>query len=236
MYRILWLTFLALRFATVAGAQGVRFQILVGGGMNGVISRSGPVNYNTLLLPRLSAGARIPLTDNVALLTGADFQQKGFRSQETRLDTSVRTSTAANATLRYSQVNIPLQVAVRLMQNKNLDIQLNAGMSYGFMISATAAWSNSTYYPSGDRDDYGGQAKPRISLLPDASRLPAANLKSYGALYLFNPAFAGGLTLQARKHLLLQLYGEYNLYDAASVSYVPRINLYSLGACIGYRF
>ncbi len=207
--------------------------------MNGVVAQEGATNYSSILLPRIGLELRVPLTERVALLTGADLQQKGFKSQRTRFDTSGLGSavrTAANATVCYSQINIPLQVSVRMLRKEWFDLELSGGMSYGFMLAATAVWDYSTYYPNGARDDYGSRNKLRISLLPYSNRLSPPNPNSYGALFLFNPAFAGSVTLKAREKLLLQLYGEYNLYDAASLSYDLPINLYSLGACVGYRF
>jgi len=236
MHRFFWLSFSAILGASTMRAQGLRFQVLAGAGMNGAIAQSGPTNYHAIVLPRICAGVRVPLTEKVALLSGVDLLQKGFRSQRTRFDTSVRTKTAMNSTSRYSQLNIPLQVSVCLLRRDRFALEINGGMSYGFMIAARSAWSYSTYYPGGNRDDYGSEVEPGISLLPYDNRLATSSTANYGALYLFNPAFTGSVTLQLRRHLLLQLYGEYNLYDAASVSYDAPVNLYSAGACLGYRF
>lgn len=217
-----------------AAGQRPSLQLLAGMGINGVRSQPSSVRYSTLVLPRLSAGLRIPLTRRVAILTGADLQQKGFRSSQHVDEDEPGDYMVIDGTLRYSQLHIPLQVSIDVLpRGRSFGLELAAGMSYGFMMNARgrSQWNHYRKDRFVRSDEY--RTEPRIALLPYDNRITVSP-GVYGALYIFNPALAASLTLRAKDRFLLQAYAEYNLYDASSVS-VTRLNLYTVGLALGYR-
>ncbi len=227
---------LATSFAMPASAQRLEFQLLGGAGMNGTYERGvASSELRSLILPRVSAGLRIRLTPHVALLSGVTVQQKGFGRTNRLYDTTDGSTTTFNSSSRYTQLHIPLQISVTLRERGNWGIELNAGMSYGFMLAAVSDWQVDVLRQNGRTSRYDSRVRPRIALMPYDSRLAISNPLNYGALSLFNPAFDISATLVFRKRFLLQPYFEYNLYETGVRNGPGQANLYSAGLAIGVR-
>lgn len=226
----------ALLLALPAAAQRLSVRMVGGITLNGVTyDKTDKIRHGTAFAPRLSAGLHIPLTKRVAILTGGDFTYKGYHTVTSYTEPDRVSEFIENAATRYTQVQLPLQVSVCVLQKSAVRLEAAAGLSYGFMLKARTYRDGKLYRDGQLINSYEKEQVHSIALLPRDNRFGTAASSKPDELKRFNPAACASLTLCLGPRLLIQAHGEYNLYDTRNYTRGGSAHLYSMTLGFGIR-
>lgn len=199
--------------AQLAEAQHAWHEITGGLGLSYATKERSSSSYTVRVLPTVGLTSFIPFSERIALKTGAIYQYKGISSsgRGTNRD-SAEFSYTTQSTSSYHFINIPLQLAVNIGNNKQGFWRVAGGMSYGFLVAARKQLDFQTY-----KDNHlirtnslrwkpiiGSEQSGNTEGLPGDEGTP---------LHFFVPALRADITYQWQERLLISAFYEYNLQD-----------------------
>jgi hypothetical protein len=219
--------------ANLALCQSSRLEILAGSNVSWLPSNTANTMYQPSFGPLVGVRYDFSIGQNVSLITGLSYVQKGFQSRSELRSELDDESDLYEGKTRYHFLSIPLRLSLKLKNQKHYELRIEGGMSYEFLLYAKTDLEIYTYQHGRLIDQSAFYFSTPIALIPPDNRLSTITPLQYGSLFLFHPATAVSLNFAWKKRYVLRAFYEYHLYDMSGVQSEGASHLHAAGLTIG---
>ena len=164
-------------------------------------------SFEPIIRPDALVTLNIPITDRVALQSGAGYRIRGYTIFESESYIGGRMEFRAKDRMHY--LSIPLLASFKAYQNPNMKLWIDAGMNYDIFLSGNLVYEFENY--TGNNLDSRQTIKYTIKGRFDQSKYGATeNTYDVDAL---NVSVKFQLRLIAKDRYTISLYHIHDLYD-----------------------